>query len=79
MWKSQQHRLTSQYDILSSLLSLVKHYFVIMEEDDNQFKTTCQSCNGFVTRSGRIGELLCITFLHHGLCTIGPYPEELDP
>ena len=77
MWKSEQHRVTPKYDIMCSLVSLVKHYFVTMEEDDNQFKITCQSSNGFVTCSGSSGELLYIEFLHYGMCTIGIYPEDI--
>ena len=53
MWISEQHRLTPKYDILSSLVTLVKHYNVTMEEDDNQFKITFQRFRGFVTCSGR--------------------------
>ena len=52
-WKSLQHRLTPKYDILSSLVTLVKHYFVTMEEDDNKLKMTCQHCNSFVTCYGK--------------------------
>ena len=48
-----------------------------MEEDDNPFKITCQRCNGFVTFSGRSGELIYITFLDSGISTIGIYSEEL--
>ena len=44
-WKQEQHILTPKYDILSSLVPLVKHYFVTMEKDDIQFKITCQRCN----------------------------------
>ena len=62
---------------MCSLVPLVKHYFVTMEEDDNQFKITCQSSNGFVTCSGSSGELLYIEFLHYGMCTIGIYPEDI--
>ena len=29
-WKSEQHRLTLKYDIMLSLVPLVKHYFVTM-------------------------------------------------
>ena len=50
-----------------------------MEEDDNQLKTTCQHCNGFITCKVRSGELIYIKFLHSGLSTIGLYPEEFDP
>ena len=39
-WISQQHRLTTKYEILRSLFTLLKRYFVTMEEDDNQFKIT---------------------------------------
>ena len=49
-----------------------------MKEDDNIFKIICQSCNGFVTCKGRIGELIYITFLHDGLTNLGLYPEEID-
>ena len=34
MWKSEQHRLTPKYDILSSLVPLIKHYYVTLEEYD---------------------------------------------
>ena len=58
MWKSEQHRLRPKYNIMRSLVSLVKHYFVNIEEDDNnKFKINCKIFNGFVTCSGRSGEL----------------------
>ena len=38
MWNSKHHRLTSKYDILFSLVSLVNKYSVTMEEDENQSK-----------------------------------------
>ena len=41
MWKSEKHRLAPKYDILCSLLALVKKYFVTMEDDYNQFKIIC--------------------------------------
>ena len=47
-----------KYDVLRSLVTIIKNYFVTMEEDDNLFKTTCQICNGFVTCKVRSGELL---------------------
>ena len=50
-----------------------------MEEDDNQFKITCQWCNGFVKCSGRSVELLSVTFIHAGFFTLGIYTENLDP
>ena len=56
--KLEQHRLTPKYNILRSLLPLVKQYFVTMEGGDNQFKITGQCCNGFVTCRGRSGELV---------------------
>ena len=77
--KLKQHRLAPKYDILHSLLHLVKHYFVTIEEDNNKFKMNCKRCNGFVTCKVRSGELLYITFIHSGLSTLGLYPEELDP
>ena len=55
MWKSEQHRLTPKYDILSSLVLFVKDYFVTMNEDDNQLKIACQLCNIFVTFKSRSG------------------------
>ena len=78
MCKLEQHRLTHIYDTLSSLVPLVKHYFVTKEEDDNKFKITFQRCNGFVTYSGRGVELIYITFLHYVMSTTGLYPEDLD-
>ena len=67
MWNIEQHILTLKYDILCSLVPPVKHYFLNMEEDDNQLKITRQHCNMFVTCKDRSGELLYITFLHSGL------------
>ena len=52
IFKSEQHILTCKYGILRSLLPLVKHYFMTMEEDYNQLKITCQRFNVFVTFSG---------------------------
>ena len=78
MWKSEQHRLTTKYDIMRSLVPLIKHYFVTMEEDNNLFKIICQHCNGFVTCKVSSVELLYITFLHAGLSTLGIYPENID-
>ena len=48
-WKLEQQILTPKYEILPSLVPLVKHYNANMEDDDNQFKITCQRYNGFVT------------------------------
>ena len=50
-----------------------------MEEDDNIFKITCQSYNGFVTCKVRIVEMLYIPFIHYRLCTIALYPKDIDP
>ena len=72
-------KLIPKYDILRSLVLLVKHYFVTMEGDDNKFKITCQCHNVFVTFKGRSGEKLYITFPHYGLSTLGLYPKELNP
>ena len=55
MWKSEQYRIIPKYYILSSLLPLVKHYFVTLEDDDNKFKINCQHSNGFVTCSVSFG------------------------
>ena len=78
-WKSEQHRLTPKYEIICSLVPLVKHYFVNVKEDDTIFKITCQHCNGFVTSKGMSVELLYINFLHDGLSTLGIYNEDVDP
>ena len=51
VWNLEQHRLTPKYDILRTLVPLVKLYNVTMEDDDNQFKINLQRCNGFVTCS----------------------------
>ena len=64
---------------MSSLVPLLKHYNVTMEEDDNEFKINCQSCNVFLTCSDRCGELLNITFIHAGMSTLGLYPEMIVP
>ena len=50
-----------------------------MEEDDNQLKITCKHCNGFVTCSGRSGELIYINFIHYSMSTIVLYPGEIVP
>ena len=70
VWNSYQHRLTPKYNILNSLVTLVKNYHVTMEEDYNQFKVNYQRCNGFVEISGRRGELIYIKFLHAGMSTL---------
>ena len=62
---------------MSSLVPLVKHYFLNMEEDINKLKITCQLCNGFVTCSGRGVELLYINFIHAGMSTIGLYTKDI--
>ena len=64
---------------MCSLVPIIKHDFVTMVEDDTQFKTTSQCCNGFVTCKVSCRDLLYINFFHYVLSTIGPYPEELDP
>ena len=37
----EQQRLTPKYDIMRSLVPLVKKYFVTTEEDNTLFKITC--------------------------------------
>ena len=64
---------------MCSLVALVKHCFLTMEEDDTLFKITCQCCNGFLTCKGRSAELIYITFLRSESYTIVLYPEDLDP
>ena len=44
MGKSEQHTLTPKYNILRSLVLLIKHNFVTMEEDGNKLKITSQGC-----------------------------------
>ena len=39
-YNSEQNRLTPKYDIMRSLVTLVKHYFVNMEKDDTIFKNS---------------------------------------
>ena len=75
MWKSEQHILTPKYEILCSLVTLLKYCFLTMEEDDNQFKITCQSCNGFATCLVSSGQMLYIPFICSGLSTHGIYLE----
>ena len=77
MRKLQQHRLTPKYDIIHSFVTLMKHYNMTMEEDDNKFKITCQRWNGFVTCSGWGGELLYISFLRDEISTLLIHPEEI--
>ena len=74
MWKLKQHRLTPKYDIMRSLVPLVKRYNVAIEDDGNQLKITCRRCNGFVKFSGRSGELIHIKFLIYGMYTIALHP-----
>ena len=50
-----------------------------MLEDDNQLRITFQRCNGFVTCSAWIAEVLYINFLCAGMSTLGLYPEEIVP
>ena len=56
MLKTEQQRLTPKYDIMRSLVPLVKQYNVTI--DDNKFNITCQCCNILVTFKGSSGELL---------------------
>ena len=77
MWSLEQHILTPKYYILRSLVPNVKHYFMTMEEDGNQFKIICQCCTVVVTCSGRSGELLYITFIRSIMSTLVIYPEDL--
>ena len=43
--KLELNRIKPKYEIIHSLVSLGKYYFVTMEEDYNQYKVTCQHCN----------------------------------
>ena len=78
-WNLEQHILKPKYDIMRSLMPLVKHYFVTTEDDGTTFKITCQCCNDFVTHKVKIGELLYITFFHYGLSTFVLYPADNNP
>ena len=78
-WKSEQHRLTPKYEIICSLVPLVKHYFVNVKEDDTIFKITCQHCNGFVTCFDRSGEILYITFLQNTYIYVLYFSSERLP
>ena len=49
-----------------------------MEVDDNQLKTKCQCCNGFVNFSNMSRELLYNNFINDIFYNLGLYPEELD-
>ena len=62
---------------MHSLMTLLKHYNVTTEMDDNQFKIICQDCNGFVTFSGRSGELIYIIFIRTLMYSIGIYLGDL--
>ena len=64
---------------MSSLVPLVKQYFVTMEEVGNQYKITRQCCNSFSTCKVIIVELIYIIFLRCGLSALGIYTVELDP
>ena len=79
MWNSEQHKLTPNYDIRCSLVPTLKLHNLNMEENYNQFKFTCQYCNGFVTCSGRSVEMIYITFLCAEISTLWIYLEELVP
>ena len=76
-WKLEQHILTPKYDILGSLVPLVKHYNVALEKNDNQFKITCQFCNGFVTCSGISRELIYILPLSMLKCILLEYTLKI--
>ena len=75
----EQHRLTTKYDSLRSLVPLVKKYDANMEEDDNTLNITCQHCYGFVTCSSSSLKLICINSIHAVFFTLGLYPGDLDP
>ena len=77
VWKSEQHKLAPKYEIMGSLVLLLKHYNFNVEENGNKFKITCQRCNGCVTCSGGNVELFYINFLHSVMSTLGLCPEEL--
>ena len=47
VWKSEQHSITPRYDILRSLVPLLKYYTVNMEEDSDKLTVTFKLCNNF--------------------------------
>ena len=52
---SEQHILTPKYDILHSLVTLVKYYHVIeMDYDDKPFKNKFHHCNGYLICDGKL-------------------------
>ena len=79
IWKSEQHILTPKYDIICSLVPLVKNCFLTTDEDDAQFKFTCQHCNVFFTYKGGSVELVYVTFINSILSTLVLHSEEIDP
>ena len=59
IWKIEQHILTPKYYILNNVFSLVKHYHVTEEDDDDKpLKITFQCYNAFVICAVKNGELL---------------------
>ena len=72
MWKSKHHRLTPKYEILLLFVPLVKNYHVTyVDDDDKEFRITCQNCNGYIKCADRSGELLSITYPHAGMYHLG--------
>ena len=74
MWKSDKHRLTPEYGIFNSFLTLVKYYHVTSVDGyDKTFKTSCQRCNEYIKCAVRSKELLYTNFLDAGTTTLGLY------
>ena len=80
MCNPEQNRLTPEYEILHSSMTLVKHYHVnYVENEDKTFKISFQCCNGYVKYSGRKGEKNYMTFIRAGISSLKLYPGEVDP
>ena len=71
--------MTTKYDILRSLVLILKHYNITVEEVNNQFKITCQNFDVFITCYVRSGEIINNTFIHVVMSTLGVYPEDIVP
>ena len=77
-WKSQQHRLTPKYYILSLFVTLVKYYQMICVDDNYKpFKITFQRFKRCVIGTGKSVELLYTDFIYEAISTLILYPEEL--
>ena len=57
-----------------------KYYHVTLVNDyEKPFRITCKNCHGCVNCSGKVEEILYITFINSGMTSITLYPEYNDP